>query len=301
MDKTAVNGVQYLYTVRCLDSSNRYISMYDSAGLTITYFAAPALSTISNINGGVKISWSKSTGASSYRVYRKKPGESWARIGDTTSTSYTDKTAVSGTKYVYTVRSMDSKGALISSFDPSGKTTIYLGTPTLGSVTSDSNGVKITWSKVSGAAKYRVYRKKEGGSWAKLEDTTSTSYVDRTANGIKYYYTVRSMDSTGTYLSSYDPNGIQAQEDIIITSGLTYKRGQNATISIKGEPNVTYSIKVTYKSGVSTAEGLYPKKADANGNVSWTWKIGSNTSLGTYPVEISGNGKTIIKYFTVID
>lgn len=76
--------------------------------------------------------------------------------------------------------------------------------------------------------------------------------------------------------------------------------GEYAYVSIQGKPNTDYSITVTYKSGASTAEGLYTKTSDGNGNVSWEWKVGTRTSSGTYPIRISGGGQSVSCEFTVL-
>lgn len=39
-------------------------------------------------------------------------------------------------------------------------------------------------------------------------------------------------------------------------------------------PCAKRTIAVHYKSRPSTAQGLEPKTADADGNVSWTWMVG---------------------------
>ena len=88
--------------------------------------------------------------------------------------------------------------------------------------------------------------------------------------------------------------------EIVFTGGLTFKRNQNATISISAEPNTLYSITVFYKSGPSTAQGLEPKTSDGDGNVSWTWRIGGRTAPGTYRVRIEGDGECIDEYITVV-
>ncbi len=80
----------------------------------------------------------------------------------------------------------------------------------------------------------------------------------------------------------------------------TVSPGDYAYVSIHGKPNTDYSITVTYKSGPSTAEGLYTKTSDSNGNVSWEWKVGTKTSSGTYPIRISGGGQSISENFTVL-
>ena len=87
---------------------------------------------------------------------------------------------------------------------------------------------------------------------------------------------------------------------IKITGDLVFRRNEQATLSINADPGVEYTITVYYNSGASEAEGLEPKTADADGNVSWTWRIGGRTAPGTYRVIIQGNGETIEREFTVI-
>lgn len=90
------------------------------------------------------------------------------------------------------------------------------------------------------------------------------------------------------------PKGIEVT---YVTSSVS--PGEYASISIQGEPNTDYSISVTYKSGASTADGLYTKTSDSSGYVSWEWKVGARTSSGTYPIRISGGGQSITESFTV--
>ncbi len=81
----------------------------------------------------------------------------------------------------------------------------------------------------------------------------------------------------------------------------TFRRNENATISIKGNPGTEYEIKVIYPSGtVSTAEGLGMKTADSNGNVSWTWHIGGRTNPGEGTARISGGGAEYKVSFEVV-
>ena len=42
---------------------------------------------------------------------------------------------------------------------------------------------KITWSKVSGASGYVIYRSLDGETYTKLGTTTNTSYIDKNASG----------------------------------------------------------------------------------------------------------------------
>ncbi len=76
-------------------------------------------------------------------------------------------------------------------------------------------------------------------------------------------------------------------------------RNQNATLTAKTSPNTPCSITVHTKSGTSSAQGLNPKNADANGMVSWTWRIGPNTTLGTWRIDVTCNGVTKSTTYTV--
>lgn len=73
------------------------------------------------------------------------------------------------------------------------------------------------------------------------------------------------------------------------------KKGQNATIKIKGMPNTQYTISLFYTNKKSSAKGLEKKESDENGIVSWTWRIGTRTTPGDYQILIS-DGKNKAEY-----
>ena len=79
--------------------------------------------------------------------------------------------------------------------------------------------------------------------------------------------------------------------------------GANATLVAKTAPGAQCAITVYYKSGPSSAAGLYPKGADSAGSVSWTWKVGTRTTAGSWRIVVSASldGETISQttYFTV--
>jgi hypothetical protein len=63
-------------------------------------------------------------------------------------------------------------------------------------------------------------------------------------------------------------------------------RGNQATLVARVVPRRVCSITVTYKSGLSHAAGLYPKRP-SGGRVSWTWKVGTRTTPGRWPIRVS--------------
>ncbi len=204
-DKTAKSNTTYEYTVKAVVDDDDYKSPYNTSGWKIKCLSAPKLSSAKNAYGYVKISWEKVSGASKYVVYRKSGSGSWKKLGSTTSTSYKDKTAASGKKYTYTVKSYQT-GGLYSSFDSTGKSVTYVEAPDDVKLSNTSKGVKLKWGKVSGATKYVVYRKSGSGSWSKLGTVTTNSYVDKTSkSGKTYKYMVKAYK--GSAASSYKSSG----------------------------------------------------------------------------------------------
>ena len=179
-----------------------------SAQSAKTSLATPKISKAESINGGVKISWSKVKGAVKYRVYYKG-SKGWTRLADTTSTSYTDSKVSLGKTYTYTVRCINSSATKFTSgYDSKGKSVKYISAPKITKAEIVNGGVKISWNKVKGAEKYRVYYKGSKG-WTRLADTTSTSYTDsKVSSGKTYTYTVRCINSSATkFTSGYDSKG----------------------------------------------------------------------------------------------
>jgi hypothetical protein len=64
------------------------------------------------------------------------------------------------------------------------------------------------------------------------------------------------------------------------------KPGDDATCTIKTEPNALCKIEVKLKSGASTAAGLKSQHADDKGLATWSWKIAANAAVGDWPVTV---------------
>ena len=93
------------------------------------------------------------------------------------------------------------------------------------------------------------------------------------------------------------PAAQQAPQFVSVTSPVS--RGGSATAVVQASPGASCTIVVTYKSGPSSAQGLGPKQAGADGQVSWTWTVGSRTTPGDWPITVTCGGQTIETSFTV--
>jgi hypothetical protein len=64
------------------------------------------------------------------------------------------------------------------------------------------------------------------------------------------------------------------------------RAGSHATLTVAVPNGTSCAIVVTYKSGPSSASGLYAQRARA-GRISWTWTVGTRTTPGRWPIDIS--------------
>ena len=171
----------------CISSTSTvFASSINTSGIasavTTTKVTAPRISNISvEKEGQVTIKWNKVNKAVKYRVFRKTSSTSWKKLGDTTNLSYIDRTAKSGIKYTYAVRCIDKSGKTYTSILSASINVTPVSTPKISKVSNTSSGIQVSWNKTNKAEMYRVYRKVSKGTWIKLTDTTSTSFIDKTA------------------------------------------------------------------------------------------------------------------------
>ena len=295
-DTIVTSGETYTYTVRCINSSaTKFTSGYNSNGKSVKYIAAPELIKIEGSNEGVKLTWNKPAGSVKYRAYRKS-SNGWTRLTETTNASYTDKSAKAGNNYIYTVRCLTSDSKRFTSgFNSNGESFKLLTTPNVKASANDES-VKLSWDKVNGAEKYRVYYKGSKG-WTRLADTTSTSYTDsKVSSGKTYTYTVRCINSSATkFTSGYDSKGVTVttpvkpsvklnRTSLTLTKGKTYTlkttvTGTNKTVSWSSS---NASVASVDKNGKVTAKtkGTATITAKVDG-VSASCKVTVNESAKT--------------------
>ena len=87
-----------------------------------------------------------------------------------------------------------------------------LSKPKLTCAVNTGDGIRITWDKVDGAAKYRVFQKAAVG-WKSLGDTTATSFTyTGAAEGEELTFTVRCVTACGKgYTSMFDSKGVRCR------------------------------------------------------------------------------------------
>ena len=216
-DKNVTAGGTYKYTVRGVAADGKTISKgFDGTGKSATMPAAPAKVTLVSAeadSAGILVKWKAATGAATYNIYRKGPGDThWKTVVyKYNGTEWKDTTVTNGVTYTYTVRGVAADGKTISaSWDNAGKSDAVTKAPTtpanvtMGKVTAVKGSITVTWSYAADAKTYNIYRKGPGDtSWQPVAYKQSgTSYTDKNVTaGSTYSYTVRGVSADGKTLS----------------------------------------------------------------------------------------------------
>lgn len=203
VDEDVTAGVSYSYKIRAVANDGTE-SITNNIG-SVTRLGAPAGIEIRNTASGISLKWGAVEGATSYVVYRKTSGTSFTKLKEVTTTSYVDKSYISGVEYTYIVRANNTTGESADSNPPVSYS--FIGTPVIKSVSAIRNTIKIVWDKVDGAEGYKVYRSEEGGSWKNIGTVNTTEFVDENCEGGVYYkYTVKAF--AGSFESYYNTAGV---------------------------------------------------------------------------------------------
>ena len=200
-DTSAAAGNTYYYVVRAMkgSGSSATYSKFSKAQqitYTVSSLAVPAMTLTSANSGQPVISWSKVNGAAQYEIYRSVDGVKFSIIRRTAALAYTDTSAAAGTTYYYKVRAMS--GSMYSDFC-AVQTIKYaitsLTAPTMTLTSGDNGQPVISWTKVSGAAQYEIFRSTDGSKFSIIRRTAALSYTDTSAAaGTTYYYQVRAIN-----------------------------------------------------------------------------------------------------------
>ncbi|MCM1566512.1 MAG: cell wall-binding repeat-containing protein [Dehalobacter sp.] len=168
--------------------------------------APPNLTAKSQSISQIALSWPTVNGATSYAVYRASSYYgSYYQIAKVSSTSYINSGLSPNTTYYYKIKATNGTGS--SAFSPVASTTTALSIPSapanLTATPKSTSQITLSWSAVSGAASYSIYRSSSAsGPYSLLTTITATSYTNSglTAN-TTYYYKVLATNSVGS--SSY--------------------------------------------------------------------------------------------------
>lgn len=209
-NKSTTPGTIYYYKVRSSRDDGTK-SAFSTAKYIACDLARPTGVKVTTIasSGKPKVTWNKVSGASKYEVWRKVGSNgTYKKFYTTTGTSMTNKSATAGKVYYYKVKAICGKNSGgNSAFSASDYVTCDLAKPKITvSGTKQKGKIVISWSKVTGADRYYIYRAtSKNGTYKKYGSTTKTTYTNaKVTKGKYYYYKVKAVyDNKSAANSAY--------------------------------------------------------------------------------------------------
>jgi hypothetical protein len=184
-------------------------------------------------NGQVTISWSASSGATSYNVKRATTsGGPYTTIASPTGTTYTNTGLTNGTTYYYVVSAVNSSGessnsTQVSATPTAGTVQQLLGTPGF------ETGTASPWTMSAGVLDNSASEPAHSGSWKAWLDGYGTSHTDSilqtvtipstiTTATLSFWLHIDTSESTTT--TAYDTLKVQIRNSsgTVLTTLATY-------------------------------------------------------------------------------
>jgi len=215
LNTTAVAGTEYTYTVKVVATAGDSPASDADTGWRTVAAPATIAATDGTLTTGVNVTWGSVSGATGYKVFRKVSSsvEDATEVATPTAASYSDTSAVAGTLYTYTVKAKaGTLGDSVSSAPNDGWRTVAVPTGVNATDGTLTDEVTVTWTAVSGATGYKVFRALGSAAAVEIGEAASdaTSYSDEPASsgaapiaGTVYKYTVKAKaGSLGTSAAS---------------------------------------------------------------------------------------------------
>jgi fibronectin type 3 domain-containing protein len=272
---------------------------------TVTYqpspLAPPTGLAATGANAEVMLTWTASSGATSYNVYRSTAsGSEELYQSGITTTSWTDTGLnPNNTRYYYQVQSVNSDGNGTLSSEVSAPLTAPAG-PTNLSSTPASGTVSLSWTATAGAGSYNVYYSTSSGTEHLYQGgiSSTTWTVTGLTNGTTYYFKVTASNSAGQGGPSAEVSatpsggndwfalnipdvGLQtlARTDLTRDGSITYSDMLGLLNQAIAEGTVTTTILTSLQALVSSSGATYlnmPASVQYLGNA-----LGGSISAGT--------------------
>ena len=290
-DTAVENCKKYTYTVCVCDNSDKDESMYNTTGLTITYYTPPTISSVTRTVDGVQIKWGKLDGVANYKIWRKTGNGTWTALttvnGANASYTYLDKNVVNNGHYNYTISAVATSE---SGYKDPGKDITFYAAPTISAVTTNDGSITISWGVVETVTGYRLQKRVGSGSWTTVANNVTTrSYTDSSVtSGEKYTYRVCSLVSS-------EASGYRTSSARIYLDPPTIK---SITSPSKGKIKITWDVSVVGANSYDVYAHVYPggewKKVASAAPVdkSCTVSLTSGTEYSFKLVAVNGSSRS---------
>jgi fibronectin type 3 domain-containing protein len=254
--------------------------------------SAPIGLTATPGSGQVVLTWTApATGnPTGYNVKRSTVSGLETNFDTTTTTNYTDLTALNGVTYYYEVSGTNSAGEGFYSNEASAAPASAPGQVQGLAAVAGVNSVSLTWDATSGAIGYLVLRGTTSGVYTETNSSPTNSDFDATAaGGTTYYYVVQATNAGGVGPISAEVSAMPQTAAPSAPAQLTATPG-NGQVSLSwsiGVGATGYNVKRSISSGsettmFTTSETTFLDSTAINGNI-YYYTVSSTNANGESP------------------
>jgi fibronectin type 3 domain-containing protein len=281
-DNSVTNGTKYYYVV---SAYNSYGQSANSAEVEATPMAPPppaAPAGLAAIAGNTQVSltWTASTGATSYHVKRSTTnGGPYTQVSAPTAANFTDTGLTNGTIWYYVVSALNSAGESANSSQASATPAAPAApppAPTGLGATAGNAQVSLTWTASAGATSYHLKRStRSGGPYTQVAAPATTSDTDTgLTNGTTYYYVVSALNAVGESANSAEVSATPA----IAAANITITINPRVTKAIS-----PYIYGINFYSGITGAPPLLTfDRAGGNRWTAYNWETNASNAGSDY-------------------
>lgn len=196
------NGTAYFYKVAAFNNGGQGPMSAQVSATPKTSLTAPSGLTATPGDTQVTLAWSAVQGATGYRVFRSTTsgGQSSTPLTTVNTPTFVNTGLTNNTTYYYKVAAFSATGQGPMSAEVSGKPVTSLTAPTNLTATPGDREITLTWSGITGATSYKVFRAttSNGQTTTAIATASGTSFTNTgLTNGTAYFYKVAAVNATG--------------------------------------------------------------------------------------------------------
>ena len=257
-DTHLTNGRTYFYVVSAANRERRSANSAEASAAPIGSVTIPATPSGLSATAGnlqVALSWSASSGATSYHVKRATTGGGpYTQISAPTGTTFTDAGLANGTTYFYVVSAVNAAGESANSTQAAATPKAPTPAVPVGvSATAGNQQVALAWSASSGATSYNVKRATtSGGPYTLVSAPTANSFTDTgLVASTTYFYVVSAVNASGESANSMQVSATTNSPVPAVPTGLLATAGnqQVALLWSASSSATSYKVKRATTSG----------------------------------------------------
>ena len=282
------SGATYTYRLSAIDASGTSAASSTASALTLS--VAPAITATVISASEIDLSWTPSTGATSYKLERSiDGGVTWSALATQSTTTYNNTGLTASTAYQYRVSASSAAGTSALSTVASGTT--LPPTPTsFAQAVASATEIDLSWTPVISATSYKIERSLNGTTWTALSPSPALTGASNNYNdiglsaGTSYTYRISTVNAVGTSTAVVGSPLLTLPAVPTLTAVVNSATQVGLSWTSVTSAN-SYKLEVSTDSGntwstLATQSGLTYTNSGLNADTNYKYRVSASNSTG---------------------